>query len=131
MLGKQQFRLLCGLGCAALLLAGIDIGLVVTNRAAQNEYNARAQYIQQGLQLEPVYQNLIRTLAELSVRQNDAQLRGLLSAQGISFSVANPEAKSVEKSDAPAGAKPGVNPEAQAETKSNGKSGWKAEGGRK
>ena len=128
MLGKQQFRLLCGLGCAALLLAGIDIGLVVTNRATQNEYNTRAQYIQQSLQLEPVYQNLIRTLAELSVRQNDAQLRGLLSAQGISFSVANPEAKSAEQSDASAGAKTEVPAD---ETKSNGKSGGKAEGGRK
>ena len=81
--------------------------------------------------MEPVYQNLIRTLAELSVRQNDAQLRGLLSAQGIRFSVANPEAKSAEQSDAPAGAKPGVSPEAQAETQSNGRSGGNAAGGRK
>lgn len=131
MLGKQQFRLLCGLGCAALLLAGIDIGLVVTNRATQNEYNTRAQYIQQSLQLELVYQNLIRALAELSVRTNDAQLRGLLAAQGITFNVASPEVKSVEKSDASAEATPGVDPAAQAGTKSNGKFAGKAEGGRK
>lgn len=90
MLNKQQFYLLGGLGVAALILAISNIVLFTGNRAAQNEFNTRAQYIQQSLQLEPVYQGLIRGLAELSAKQNDAQLRDLLASQGITFTAKQP-----------------------------------------
>lgn len=92
MLNKQQFYLLSALACVALILAIIDMFLVSANRSTQDEYNARARYIQQSLQVEPVYKDLIRALAELSARQNDPQLRELLLAQGITFSVASPTA---------------------------------------
>jgi hypothetical protein len=91
-LNKQQFYLLSALACVALILAIIDMFLVTANRSTQDEYNARARYIQQSLQVEPVYKDLIRALAELSARQNDPQLRELLLAQGITFSVASPAA---------------------------------------
>lgn len=90
MLNKQQFFLLNGLGVVALILAISNIVLFNGNRSAQNEYSLRAQYIQQSLQLEPVYQGLIRSLAELSARQNDAQLRDLLASQGITFNAKQP-----------------------------------------
>lgn len=90
MLNKQQFFLLNGLGVVALVLAITNIVLFTGNRSTQNEYSTRAQYIQQSLQLEPVYQGLIRNLAELSVKQNDAQLRELLASQGITFSAKQP-----------------------------------------
>jgi type VI protein secretion system component VasK len=89
-LNKQQFSLLTGLGAVALLLAITTIVLFNGNRSAQNEFNTRAQYIQQSLQLEPVYQGLIRSLADLSAKQNDAQLRDLLAAQGITFTAKQP-----------------------------------------
>lgn len=85
MLTTRQFYLLNGLGAVALVLAIINIVLFSGNRSLQNEYASRAQYIQQSLQLEPVYQGLIRSLAELSAKQNDTQLHDLLAAQGISF----------------------------------------------
>ena len=85
MLSKQQFYLLTGLGAAALILAITNIVLFTGNRSAQNEYTTRSQYIQQSLQIEPIYQGLIRGLADLAAKQNDAQLRDLLASQGISF----------------------------------------------
>ena len=85
MLNTRQYFLLNGLGAVALVLAIVNIVLFTDNRSAQNEYATRAQYIQQSLQLEPVYQSLIRSLAELSAKQNDAQLHDLLASQGISF----------------------------------------------
>lgn len=90
MLNKQQFFLLSGLGAIALVLAITTIVLFNGNRSAQNEFSTRAQYIQQSLQLEPVYQGLIRSLAELSANRNDAQLRDLLAAQGITFTAKQP-----------------------------------------
>ena len=91
MLNKNQFFLLSGLGAIALVLAITNIVLFNGNRSTQNEFSTRAQYIQQSLQLEPVYQGLIRSLAELSAKQNDAQLRDLLAAQGITFTAKQPE----------------------------------------
>jgi hypothetical protein len=89
-LNKPQFFLLNGLGVAALVLAISNIVLFNGNRSAQNEFSLRAQTIQQSLQLEPVYQGLIRSLAELSAKHNDAQLRDLLASQGITFSAKQP-----------------------------------------
>jgi len=89
-LNKPQFFVFSGLGVAALILAVIDIVLFNGNRSAQDEFATRAQYIQQSQQLEPLYQGLIRGLAELSAQQNDAQLRELLASQGITFTPKQP-----------------------------------------
>lgn len=81
-----QYRVLVLLGALALVLAIVNAVMFSNNRQAQNELAARGQYIQQSLQLEPLYQSLIKSLADLAARDNDAQLRELLSSQGISFS---------------------------------------------
>ena len=61
------------------------------NRAAQAEVSSRAQYVQQTAQLEPLYREMVKALADLSVRNNDVQLREMLAKQGITLS-ANPPA---------------------------------------
>ncbi len=85
-----QYRALVVLGALALILAIVNAVLSNSNRLAQNELATRGQYIQQSLQLEPLYQSLIKSLADLAARDGDAQLRDLLASQGISFS-ANPQ----------------------------------------
>ena len=76
---------------ALALLAGAfmvtNIVLLAGARDAQNEFSTRAQYIQQSQQLEPLYQNIVRSLAEISAKTNDAQITRLLTAQGITFTV--------------------------------------------
>jgi hypothetical protein len=91
MLNPTQYNILTGLAVLVLLLAATNAFLFNGNRALQNEIATRGQYIQQSLQLEPVYQGLIRGLAELAAKQNDAQLRQLLASQGISFTVNAPQ----------------------------------------
>ena len=61
------------------------------NRAAQAEVSGRAQYVQQAAQLEPLYREMVKALGELTVRNNDVQLRDMLAKQGITVSV-NPAA---------------------------------------
>jgi hypothetical protein len=70
-----------------LLLVLVNIGLFTSNRTQQNEVNLRAQYIQESLTLEKVYQPLVQALAELAASRNDAQIKTLLNEQGINFSV--------------------------------------------
>ena len=83
-----QYRVLVMLG--ALALAIVNAVMFSHNRQVQNELAARGQYIQQSLQLDPFYQSLIKSPADLAAKNNDAQLCELLSSQGISFS-ANPQ----------------------------------------
>lgn len=86
-----QYRALMLLGALALFLAIVDSLMFSGNRQAQNELASRGQFIQQSLQLEPLYQSLIKSLADLAARDNDAALRELLASQGITFS-ATPQA---------------------------------------
>lgn len=87
MLLQWQLRLLTLLSALALILALTDIVMFNTNQKSQNEFSGRTQYIQQSLQLEPIYQSVIRALAQLSAKNNDEQIKNLLNAQGINFTV--------------------------------------------
>ena len=92
MLKQWQFTLLIALAVAALALVIANIVLFTGNREAQNEFSVRAQYIQQSQQLEPLYQGIVRNLAEISAKTNDPQITQLLTAQGITFTVNPPQA---------------------------------------
>lgn len=81
-------RMLTVLGAVALLLVITNIALYSANRSKQAAYTARAQYIQQGLQLEPLYQALVRGIVERAASANDGELSALLAAQGISYTLA-------------------------------------------
>ena len=78
--------LLTGIGALALVLALVDIALFSTNRQQQSQVAERAQFIQQSAQLQGLYQQIIGSLAELSAKNNDAQLKAVLADQGITFS---------------------------------------------
>ena len=69
-----------------LLLVLVNITLILTNRTLQEQVNSRNQYIQQSLQLEKIYQPLVRALAELAATRGDNQIKALLNEQGINFS---------------------------------------------
>lgn len=87
MLKDWQFGTLSALGVVALVLVIANIVLFSGNRSTQAEIAGRQQFIQQSAQLETLYQQMVRSLAELSAKNNDAQLKSVLAAQGITFSV--------------------------------------------
>lgn len=87
---RTRYWMLTGLAGVSLVLALVNIVLYDRNRNLQVDVSNRNLYIQQSLQLENIYQPLLRTLADLSVRHNDTQLRALLAAQGITVNVASP-----------------------------------------
>jgi hypothetical protein len=81
--------------CGALLLVFIltNMVLFLGNREKQLNINTRQQYIQQSLVLEGLNRDIINALANLAVRNKDAQLIDLLTAQGITVTVNQPAAR--------------------------------------
>lgn len=91
MIAKSQFHVLLACALALALLVLNNITVYALNKGLQRDVAGRTQFIAQtGAQVEPVYRGLTQGLAELSVRNGDAQLQGILAAQGISVTVNPP-----------------------------------------
>jgi hypothetical protein len=85
-LDKTQFWLLTIIAALSAVFAVVNMLLFQSNRASQLEVSARQQYIQQSVQLQPLYTEMARAIADLAVRNQDAELAGILKSQGISIS---------------------------------------------
>lgn len=100
MLKQTEFRLLTLIAAATLLVALANIVLFSQNRDRQQEVTSRGQYIQQSVQLEGLYREIVKALADLAVRNNDRPIRDMLAAQGISVT-ANPAPVAASAAPAP------------------------------
>ena len=106
MLSRLQYLLLTTLASIALVLMVASMILFTQNRAAQAEVASRAQYVQQTLQLQPLYQEMVKALADLAVRRGDEALRELLASQGMQMTQTPPAASTQAAPAAPAPAAP-------------------------
>lgn len=111
MLKQNEFRLLTLIAAATLLVALANILLFSQNRERQQEVTSRGQFIQQSVQLEALYREIAKALADLAVRNKDQQLRDMLAAQGISVTV-NPAPAPAAPTVAPAAASAAAAPAA-------------------
>lgn len=75
-------------------LAFTNMILFERNRSLQGEVGLRAQYIQQSVQLEGLHREIVNALASLAVRNKDDALKTILTQQGITFNVGQPESTS-------------------------------------
>lgn len=87
-LKKWEFRFLTAVAALTLLLVIVNAVLFLGNRSTQIEVNSRQQYVQQSIQLEGLYREIVRALADLSIKNDDKQIRDMLASQGISVSAA-------------------------------------------
>ena len=87
---KTQHLIVTTLAALCLLTMLANVGLGLANRSAQLDVASRQQYVQQSLQLEGLYREIIRALAELAARNNDADVKEMLQRHGITYSVAAP-----------------------------------------
>src|SRR5450755_2712791 len=78
------------LSLVALLLVVGNIVLAIGNQNRQADVNQRQQFINQSIQLSRANQMLINALAQAAAKNGDADIRELLAANGITFSVSNP-----------------------------------------
>ncbi len=84
MLAPWQFWTATVIALVVAMIAGYDMMLFSQNRSMQGELARRAQYVQQSVQVEPLYREMVKALADLSVRNQDKALSDLLASQGIS-----------------------------------------------
>ena len=88
---QWQFWTLNGVAGMVLLLIAVNISLFLDNRELQGQTLERQQFINQSIRLSRVNTQLIRAIAGVSAQTNDAQLRDLLAAHGVTFNL-NPDA---------------------------------------
>lgn len=91
-MNRVQHGLATALGGLCLVLAVAEVTLSSLNRGLQGDIAQRQQYVQQSVQLEGLYREIIRALAELGARNNDQDVRALLQRHGISYTVNPPAA---------------------------------------
>ena len=87
----------------AAMLASVTLGY--SNAVSRAEVNQRQQFVQQSVQLEVLYREIVRALAELAARNNDADVKAMLQKHGITYTAnapANAPAGSPAAAAAPA-----------------------------
>ncbi len=82
-----QYWTLTILGLAAVVMVLVDMALYQENRTLQTEVAQRQREINQAVRLSRLNNQLIRSLAAVSARTGDTQIRDLLAAQGITFNL--------------------------------------------
>jgi hypothetical protein len=90
MLRSLQYWVLSAIGAACVLLVVANIAIASKNQDLQLQVSQRGQYIQQTVQLQALYQQIVHALADLSVRNKDGQLSAILATQGIHVTVNTP-----------------------------------------
>lgn len=91
-MNRIQYATVTTLAALGLLLVTADVTLASLNRGLQSDIALRQQYVQQSVQLEGLYREIVRALAELAARNNDEAVRAMLQRHGITYSVAPPAA---------------------------------------
>jgi hypothetical protein len=75
------------LASLALVAVLANAALLLSNRQLQADLNQRSAYLQQSAQMELLYRDMARSLAELAVRSNDQALLKALQSLGLSVTV--------------------------------------------
>ena len=91
-----QKWIMSAIACVTFLLVFINIILFLGNRGIQTEINNRQQFINQSIQLDRLNRELVGALANLGARTNDEQIKNLLAAHGITYSVNPPGASNAQ-----------------------------------
>lgn len=83
MLKRLQFWSLSTIGLGCVVFAILNMVLYSGNQNLRTQVSNRQQYIQQSLQLQNLYREIVQTMVDLSVHNHDAQLKAILNRQGI------------------------------------------------
>lgn len=106
MLARWQFWVTTIVALCVALAAGYTMMLFGQNRTSQAELARRTQYIQQSVQLESLYRDIVKALADLSIRNQDKALGDLLASQGITVNAPTPGATAPNANEPKKGARP-------------------------
>jgi len=88
MLKPIQYWVLLALAAVSVLLVVSNIGLYFSNRSAQAQISARAQYLQQSQAIGTLYEDIAKALANLAVEHRDEEVRAMLAQEGFTINAA-------------------------------------------
>ena len=91
-MNRLQFGIVTATSGLALLAMAASLTLTTMNRSLQQDIGLRQQYVQQSAQLESLYRDIVRSLAELAARNNDQDVRAMLAQHGITYTANAPAA---------------------------------------
>ena len=82
---KVQYWVVTALGavCCVAMLTAITLGY--NNAKSRADVNQRQQFVQQSVQLEGLYKEIVRALAEMGARNNDGDVKAMLQKNGITY----------------------------------------------
>ncbi len=103
MLARWQFWVTTVVALLVALTAGYSMMLFSQNRNTQGQLAQRAQYVQQSVQLNGIYREMVEALGNLAIRSQDKAVVDLLASQGITLNAGN--APPAAPADAKKGAK--------------------------
>jgi hypothetical protein len=89
------------LSLTTLVLLVAEISLFGGNRALEAKINERQITINRGVNLGQINQTLVQMLADATVKNNDADIKNLLAAQGITIKPTAASAKPGEDTIVP------------------------------
>ena len=92
---KLPYWVSVGFSALALVLLIVNVSLLNVNRTIQLDVTQRQSTISGGQALSQVNQGLVQAMAEAAVKNNNIQMRDLLTAQGITLK--NEPTKSTDK----------------------------------
>jgi len=88
MVKKYEFIILLVVSISLAILILANVIMERSNRSLQAELVERQNYIQQSIQLESLYVEMIKAIAELSEQTGDMALRQVLTNQGMTVQAA-------------------------------------------
>jgi hypothetical protein len=105
-LARWQFWVTTVVALLVAVAAIYTMVLTGQNRAAQTDFARRGQYVQESIQLEGLYRETVKALADLSIRNQDKGIADLLTAQGITVTPPGSTAPTAASSSTPSSIDP-------------------------
>ena len=88
MLTNRQYWTLTAIAAASVVAVITNMAMNLVNRTTQAEINSRALFLQQTVQLDVFYREMVKALADVSLRNQDKDLQELLTSHGITVTPA-------------------------------------------
>jgi len=82
----KRIGFLTPLAVLILILVLVNVLLTLGNQSVRLQLAEHQQFMNQSIQMEGLYREIVGALASVAVKTNDEQLKSLLASQGINVS---------------------------------------------
>jgi len=84
-LSLKRIGFLTPLAALILILALVNVLLNLANQSIRMQLAERQQFVNQSMQMEALYREVMQALAAVTMKNNDPELKSLLASQGVNL----------------------------------------------